>query len=231
MNKKTLFIAFFMTINAFSTEFTFSEDTIWEEIPFAVEGSTVVSYLINMSDDSLYIDSIGLIIDTVKFPKYEIVWCAESKEFFEGYTFGNLLGSPFPPINKYNDAWFKLMCSGGKDSLKLYEFWLDKVLHGNLNTRDSIVPITVDIVFFSQGYSDTLTLNGLYNYDLTTNIMKQNNKFKIANELKKQQTFLYNCLGKKMHFNMIKSDIRIAKGVFLRPGKKHIKIIKQNFSH
>ncbi len=224
MLKKIILQILFVIIYSFGTEFNFSNDTIWESND---SGFPVETFLINRTNDSLYIDSLALIIDTITFQEYEIRWKAEKGIYMEWYHFGNRENG-YPPITSYQKAnW--LMRTDSLDSLKLLYMSIDKILYFKFLSEkyDSIVPITVGIIFFSEGYKDTLIVKGLYDSTTQTSIMKQNIPIKIIKKYDLQNHFLYDCLGRRIPLvKILKRNERIAKGVYVFPEKKHINILQ-----
>lgn len=184
-------------------EFCFSNDTVWEDLGTV---QPVETYLRNISNDSISIDSLALVIDTVKFPKYGLKWITSP----EWYRFDNYpLTTTIPYIIEYNKK-YKRMHVLNADSLLLDGFFIDKFIFNKekYSFHDSIVPITIGIVFFSKGYTDTLILNGDYDYYLQdpNNIIVKNKKInsKVIFNRKINEKYLYTCSGKKV---MIKNNI------------------------
>jgi hypothetical protein len=144
----------------------------------------------------------------VKFPKYGLKWSASSLtgSWFQYYRFDNYPLNDDPLITEYNKK-YKRMWVPLKDSLSLYNFYIDKFSFNKSNKtlRDSIVPITVGIVFFSKGYVDTLILNGDYDYFLQdpNNIIQKNKviNYNAYGNRKINKRYLYTCSGKKILIN------------------------------
>ena len=232
MTKKIFFILIFATVNLFSTEFTFSHDTIWEHDPYVDSGFTVASYLINLSDDSLYVDSMDFIIDSLTFPKYEIEWWAIRGIFSHWYAFGNWGVSGYENISEYNKVHI-LMRTAPNDSLELENFFVDRKLSPLfspcISKRDSIVPITMSLIFFSGDYIDTLLFKGLYNYDTPVSIQKNDIKMQLYYDYIDQPSFIYNCLGRRFDIpKLSKRNEYLAKGIYLVPNKQRIVILNDS---
>ncbi|MHA1989032.1 MAG: hypothetical protein ACW98D_20620 [Promethearchaeota archaeon] len=226
MIKNILIILFITAISSFSTEFTFSSDTIWENEPYSDSGFTVVSYLINLSDDSLYIDSLDLIVDSITFQKYEITWLAKRGVFAHVYSFGNWGVTGYGHISKYNKEHL-LMRTAPKDSLQLKSFIVDRKIspiHSlDLSKTDSIVQITMSLIFFSGNNKDTLIFKGLYNYDTPVSIQKSDIKIKLYNDFRNQQSFIYNCLGRRIAIkNISNKQKKVANGIYTNFNKKQV---------
>lgn len=203
MIKKIYSLLFCTFAYCLAGEFCFSNDTVWED---AKSIHPVETYLKNLSNDSIYIDSLALIIDSVKFPKYGLSWSANMKNRL-WYRFDNYPSIYIPSITEYNIK-YERMYIPCRDSLLLFIFFIDKFLiynNSHNSSRDSIVPIILGIVFFSKGYVDTLILNGDYDYYLTdpNNIIEKNKKTNIIAYVKnkKNTEYLYTCSGKKVFFN------------------------------
>lgn len=225
MGKKIIMVIILSILCSYGIEFTFSNDTIWEDND---SGFPIETQLINLSNDSLYIDSLVLIIDTIKFPEYEICWKAEKGIYQVWYQFGNRENG-FPPINTYKTNYL-LMRADSLDSLTLKYLSIDKLLSPKyfLNINDSIVPITAKIIFFSDEKQDTLIIRGWYNYDLTTLIINQKISIKIKNDYNTKNFFLYNCLGRRTLIkNSNKEKGNKANGVYIAPNTKYITILNK----
>lgn len=233
--KSTLYLML-LAFYSFGGEFTFSIDTVWEDAdPFTDSGYPLITFLKNSSNDSIYIDSINLLIDTIIFPHYEISWRGEKRIFNVTYKFGNWPEDyDYPPVNKYKEVHSNtLMRAAPNDSLKLDWFFIEKRLklyyfYDSIN-NDSIVPISVKLIFISEGYADTLILNGLYNYDLQPVSIENISGLILKKEksFNKHNIFYYDCLGRKyqIYDNLIKYNTILAKGIYFSRNNKSILII------
>lgn len=225
MSKNVIIFIYFMVIFSYAGKFEFSVDTVGEDgVPYPKE-----TYIRNLSADSVYIDSIMLFIDTIKYPKFQMEWVI----FPYLYKFGNIfvLGSYFGgyiPLNMYQNN-YPIISISSKDSVKLKSFNIDKVLFFPTTyneKKDSIVPITIKLVFYSKDYSDTLFIKGNYNYNLQISTGIQNHTIVkiIKKALIQKPSYFYTCSGRNIDSDKIFS--RTGNGIYISrlSGNKIIKV-------
>ncbi len=204
-------------------------DTVYEEEYINDYGSYLYSTinLINLTDDTLIIDSLGLLIDTNKFPGYELQWNYNAP--VSEYRFSNqkdkngVLLHPELVIENYNNQ-YPLMGIGARDTISIWYFYIDSWLYTTRHITkmiDSTVDIAVKILFFTQNDVDTLTLMGRYTYQdnpnnikikyvdnsFHTNALNYNNQYR--------NNCFYNCLGRRISPCNKSMKNNTASGAFL----------------
>lgn len=181
-------------------EFQFSRDTVYEDRNSFYPESNRVTYIVNLTDSTIDIDSLVLLLDTTVYDMYQFEWHVGR---WKRYRFGNWdkIGY-FPRFELYHEYYKNdLMQVLPGDSLRLYQFGVDRALEHPTYERGDIIPINAQVVFFSKGYTDTITISGMYDCSVSAGLEKDklcNMQINSTQGMPGQCGFMVDCSGRRI---------------------------------